>query len=176
MDLQEVAELLAGTELCKGLSEDERKLVAELGRMQVAFEDSVFLKEGEAGSSVVVLLDGEGVVEKNDSSGQPRELARAQAGAVLGEIALLEPVPRTASIRAVDGAVRYLELERRTFQKMLTDGSAGAAKMALNLASMLARRQRAMNAKLVAFVAAKEKADESAMGNFLDDIVIDMES
>jgi CRP-like cAMP-binding protein len=58
------------------------------------------VREGEPGDRFFALRSGAVVVEHELPSGLTREVARLGAGDCFGETALLDRVPRTASVRA----------------------------------------------------------------------------
>jgi CRP/FNR family cyclic AMP-dependent transcriptional regulator len=118
-------------------------LFAELPRRHVraiarvtgtpAYEDgATIVAEGSTGSSLFVVLDGGAKVVRRG-----RTIARLGPGEFFGEISLLDPGPRTASVVA-DGPTRCLDLAGKDFREMLQ----GEPKLAVQIAAVLARRLR----------------------------------
>lgn len=94
---------------------DDRSLqaVSILAR-EVSFKaGEVFMLEGEIGDSFFVILDGTVRIDKGD-----RTIRSMTAGGFLGEIALLERSPRTASATCVSD-VTALELRHHEFERLL---------------------------------------------------------
>jgi CRP-like cAMP-binding protein len=81
------------------------RLIARMAFLQLAPDDLVFA-EGDPGSTLYVIADGEVVVEATG-----RELARLGPGAFFGEIALVTELPRSASVRATS-RVDLLAIDR----------------------------------------------------------------
>ena len=81
----------------------------------------VLIHEGDDGDRAYLVAAGELAVEKDGA-----EVARLAPGAVVGEIALLHTVPRTATVRAI-GAVRLLAIDRDEFLAAATGGSTARA-------------------------------------------------
>jgi signal transduction histidine kinase len=77
---------------CNELYDSSQRLVAEPG--------DLIIEEGAPGETMFIVLSGELEVTKRDG-GREIVLATRQAGEFLGEMALLEKVPRSASVRAV---------------------------------------------------------------------------
>src|SRR4051812_20488676 len=75
---------------------------------------TVLCREGETGSEFFVVLDGEGEVTSK-AGGQ---LGRFGPGDFFGEIALLEPFKRTATVTATT-PVHFFVLTRQAFQRMV---------------------------------------------------------
>jgi CRP-like cAMP-binding protein len=98
-----------------------------------AFEDgATIVAEGSTGSSLFVVLDGGASVVKGG-----RTLARLGPGEFFGEISLLDPGPRTASVVA-DGPTRCLDLAGKDFRQFLET----EPRLAVQIAAVLARRLR----------------------------------
>jgi CRP/FNR family transcriptional regulator, cyclic AMP receptor protein len=94
---------------------DDRSLqaVAILAR-EVAFKaGEVFMLEGEIGDEFYVILDGTVRIDKGD-----RQIRSLTSGGFLGEIALLEKRPRSATATAVSD-VSALALRHHEFERLL---------------------------------------------------------
>lgn len=78
---------------------------------------STLMRQGDIGSSLIVLVDGTVTVSVADS-GSERDLATLGAGEVVGEMSLLTGAPRTATVTA-RSAVTALEVDRSAMQPLL---------------------------------------------------------
>jgi CRP-like cAMP-binding protein len=87
---------------------------------------STIIREGEAGDCFFAIADGEVLVTKNG-----HEVARLRRGNGFGEIALIQDVPRTATVTAVTDAQLY-SLDKEPFILALT-GHAATARAAGDL-------------------------------------------
>jgi CRP-like cAMP-binding protein len=114
--------------LFQGLSQKE------LGELEKVTEDmdgepgTVLIREGEIGKEFFVLLEGEVEVERKGKS-----LGTRDAGDFFGEIAVLEQVPRTATVTAKTH-VRFLVLTRPAFRRLIADNPAVETKVLRALA------------------------------------------
>ncbi len=82
-----------------------------------AAPDEVIIEEGSMSDGLYVVTEGELEVTKM-SAGRSIALARVGAGAVLGEISLLDDVPRIATVRALTD-VEYIKVPSDTFTELL---------------------------------------------------------
>jgi CRP-like cAMP-binding protein len=106
-------EALKRAPLFEGLS---RKDLVELSRLTEDLEvpsGKVLCKEGETGREFFVIIDGTVEVEAKG-----KRLATLGAGDFVGEIALLEKVPRMATVTATT-PLRILVLTREAFRHLV---------------------------------------------------------
>ncbi|MEM7245530.1 MAG: cyclic nucleotide-binding domain-containing protein [Acidobacteriota bacterium] len=165
----ELGQLLARTDIGRPLTEDECATLVAAGRVQVAFNDQALLTEGDRGDTMLVLTEGEVVVTKKDQHGEEREICRLGEGSVLGEISLLCDAPRTANVKAAD-TVRYLELPRDAFEKLLEEQDPAATKAAVAIARILGQRQAKLNERLLQVLSEGPSDD---VRRVLDEIVVE---
>jgi CRP-like cAMP-binding protein len=80
------------------------------------YEDGTFIaREGDAGNELLVIVDGEvGVVTEGT------EIARCKRGDYVGEMAVVDGEPRSASLVA-RGTVRALRIGRRELETILRE-------------------------------------------------------
>jgi CRP-like cAMP-binding protein len=125
-------DLIASVPLFAGL---DRREVGFLGRLmdEVDVADGkVLTREGATGGEFFIVLDGTIRIERDG-----RELNRLGKGDFLGEIALIDQGPRTATAVA-DGPARVMVLTSSAFNSMLSQNPGVESKVL----RMLARRVR----------------------------------
>jgi CRP-like cAMP-binding protein len=106
-------------------------------------EGEVVFDEGEEGQALYVVLKGRILICRQ---GEPTtgRLAEIPPGALFGELALLDGVPRTAQARAAENCV-VAALSRSDFKGLLDTHAAIASKIALQLARDLGQKLVARN-------------------------------
>ncbi|ATE63209.1 Crp/Fnr family transcriptional regulator [Rhizorhabdus dicambivorans] len=134
------AELAA--QLPKGsvFSECDDSQLADLlsiGTLQTTKANEEILRQGDEGTSLILVLDGVVRVSMVTPNGREIILDYAEAGAVLGEIAVLDDQPRTASAIAM-WAGRLLRISRTHFFGFIERHP----KVAIRLLREMARRLR----------------------------------
>ena len=106
-------EILRGVPLFADLDDRSLQAVAMLAR-EVAFKaGDAFMLEGENGDEFYVIVDGTVRIERGG-----RAVRSMTAGGFLGEIALLEQRPRTATATATTD-VRALEIRSHEFERLM---------------------------------------------------------
>ena len=127
---------LKGASLFDGLS---RKELTQLARVSEDLEvepGTVLCKEGEIGHEFFVIVDGKVKVTRKG-----RRVATRGGGHFVGEIALLEDVPRTATVTA-ETPVRLFVLTRKDFRHLLDTQPGVERKVLRALARRLAETSR----------------------------------
>jgi hypothetical protein len=93
--------------------------------------------EGDRGNEVFILLGGSVNVLRRDDDGEVRMISTEGPGALIGEMAVLDPAPRAATVVAQAGGVRVLRLDGEAFSEALADDPAIAAGVIRTLAQRL---------------------------------------
>jgi CRP/FNR family cyclic AMP-dependent transcriptional regulator len=122
---------LKGAPLFEGLS---RKELAQLARVSEDVEvepGTVLCKEGDIGHEFFVIIDGKVKVTRKG-----RRVSVRGGGDFVGEIALIEDVPRTATVTA-ETPVRLFVLTRKDFRHLLDENPGVERKVLRALARRL---------------------------------------
>ena len=106
-------EALRRAPLFEGLSRKELEQLAKLADDLEVDAGRVLTREGESGREFFVLLEGEVDVSRGG-----RTIATRGAGDFIGEIAILEDIPRTATVTATT-PLRFFVLTRQAFWRMI---------------------------------------------------------
>jgi CRP/FNR family transcriptional regulator, cyclic AMP receptor protein len=101
--------------LFEGLSRKELVQLARVSEDLEVPEGTVLCKEGDIGHEFFVLIDGQ-----VDVTRKGRRLDTRGAGDFLGEIALIEQIPRTATVKAKT-PVRFFVLTSTDFKHLLDE-------------------------------------------------------
>jgi CRP/FNR family cyclic AMP-dependent transcriptional regulator len=93
--------------------------------------------EGESGNEVFILIAGDVEVVAKSAEGE-RLVGREQAGGFIGELAVLDPAPRSAQVRAGESGAHVLRLDGDAFRHAVDEESS----IATHVIRVLARRLR----------------------------------
>jgi CRP-like cAMP-binding protein len=112
--------------------------LAHIGTVRTFAQDEVLCREGDDGDSMFLLIEGSAVVQRLADAQTDRyeTLGICEAGSTIGEIALFDGKPRTATVRARE-PVRALRLEREAVKQFLE----ASATQAMGLLSGLLKLQ-----------------------------------
>lgn len=140
--LAQKVQALAAVHLFAGLQPPVLEVLARMGKVVVYAPGDVVCEQDDDAREVYVVLDGEAVASRQEG-GAERVLGRVGAGDVIGEMAILDPAPRMASVRAGAAGARVLCLESEAFRAALVADS----KVALRVLRTLTRRLREAQAQ-----------------------------
>jgi CRP/FNR family transcriptional regulator, cyclic AMP receptor protein len=125
-----IDERLAEVPLFQGLSKHQLRRISSLMTSIDRPAGEVLTREGELGSEFIIVLEGEVEVRQTD-----RVIATRHPGDYVGEIALLDERPRTASVVATT-PVSVEVLNRREFLSLLAE----APELSEQIMATMARR------------------------------------
>src|SRR6266581_3383103 len=125
-------ELLARVPLFEGLSKKQLSRVSSLMTSLELPSGKVLARQGEAGHEFVILLEGEAEVARDG-----KVIAVRGPGDYIGEIALLDNQPRTATVTAKTDVAAEV-LNRAEFSSLLADAPELSSKLMATLARRLA--------------------------------------
>ncbi len=127
------AAALRAIPLFQGMTDSSIEAIASFTR-EVAYPDGATLvRQGEAGDSLILIRSGSAGVERDG-----RPVRTLGAGDFLGEIALVDGSPRTATVVALED-IRALVIDRAGFARLMDDFPS----VRYGLVSALSQRLRA---------------------------------
>lgn len=118
--------------LLAGLSDAELARVESAATTKTFPKGTVIINEGDSGSSMFLLLHGRVKVFVSDGHGKEFVLAVLGPGECVGELALLDDEPRTASVETEE-ATSFLVVQKVDFLELLSDSPQIQFKLLMNL-------------------------------------------
>lgn len=131
--------------LLRGLLPDEIAALRQILRPRTYPAGEVIVAEGDRDDTVFLLVHGEASVVVRRHSGQEKRLATFSAGMSFGEMALLEPSPRSATVYA-DTHVECFTLQKSDLMHLWEEKPSIRTLLMENLAFDLSRKLRRTNA------------------------------
>ncbi len=129
---------LAQAPLFANLSKRQLRSLAEMTAVTAYKEGAEVVKQGSAGPTFYVLLDGRAKVVRGG-----RTVAHLSAGDFFGEISVLDGGPRTATVVA-ETTLRCLTLSRGDFVEVLEGEARLAVQILREVAGRLRRSERSL--------------------------------
>ncbi|MCG6533101.1 MAG: cyclic nucleotide-binding domain-containing protein [Syntrophales bacterium LBB04] len=147
---KEVA-ILKDIDLFKDVTPDKIRTILNIMRKVSFSANEIIMRDGDIGDTMYIILEGTVEVAKslviddtdNEESAKNKVFTRldGKQHAVIGEIALLEELRRTASVKAVTDCVMY-EMKKNDFLKVAEEDYELGYRILLNLARIVSARLR----------------------------------
>jgi len=138
--------MLSQVYLFDGLSKDELDAIERHAVIRRYRRNTVIIERGDDANALYILVEGQVKVFVADESGKEVVLRQLGPGSVLGELALLAEMPRTASLMTVDDS-EFLVITKRSFAQCLADHSG----IGWNLVRALARQVQTLTETVTDF-------------------------
>jgi CRP-like cAMP-binding protein len=144
LSLTEEVELLRNIPMFANIEPSKLKLLAFTSERMAFNAGEPLFKQGDPGDSAYVIIAGEADVLVDTPKG-PITVAKLRRNDIVGEIAILCDVPRTATVQATS-KVEAMVIAKDLFFRLVTE----FPQMAVEIMRELARRLDATNRKLTA--------------------------
>ena len=133
---------LKQVELFENLDPKELRVLAKTCTERQYAADAVLMQEGEPGAGLFILTEGKVRVTQSAGAGQPpREITTLEAGEVIGEMALLDDLPRSATVTAIEPS-RCLLVPVWDFRAVLRESPEIAIKMLAQMSRRLRKTEQ----------------------------------
>ena len=130
-----LVEQLRAVPLFAACSRGDLKIVARHTAQVNIPAKATIVTEGERGDSFYVLMSGQAAVRRKSGRAN-RKVADLTPGGYFGELAILDPAPRNASVEAVTDCVVAV-IDARVFRALVRDVPAMSEKLLAGLARRL---------------------------------------
>jgi CRP-like cAMP-binding protein len=142
MSLKEEVDLLKNIPLFAKMEPAKLKLLAFTSERLTFQPGQPLFQQGDPGDAAYVIIDGEAEVLVDTVAGK-RRVATLGRNAIVGEIAILCDVPRTATVAAL-APLTVLRIDKENFFRLVTE----FPQMAVEIMRELAQRLERMNIQL----------------------------
>ncbi len=136
MTIDEIHEALKRVYFLKGLSDEELHLLASACSEETFEAGSTIFEEGSIADRFYVLIEGHVEIWKDFRSESPKMLAVHGPGHFFGEIALIDELPRSATLIARDRLV-VLRLARDDFRRLIAERTSIALAVMTGISSLI---------------------------------------
>ena len=135
--MKDAQSLLRDVELFSHLTDQQINTLAEQSREVPFRKNAILMTEGDVGESMYLIASGLVKVFVSDDDGKELVLYEQGAGAVIGDIALLDDEPRSASVATLENTVAVM-ISKSDFISVLES----SPEMALGIIRSLTQRLR----------------------------------
>jgi CRP/FNR family cyclic AMP-dependent transcriptional regulator len=140
--------MLDSIELFEGFDRAEIRLLARFMAAYRVPMGAEIIREGDPGDYLLLLIDGDVDVFKNDREGMRKRIAVVGPGKTLGEMSMIDGAPRFSTCVAATSTT-FGMLTREDLTRIIADQPMLGAKVLMQLVVMLSQRLRQTSDKLV---------------------------
>lgn len=146
-----ILNVLKGLDIFSDVDDHAIRNLSALFEERIYSQEEIILEEGGIGNSMMVITSGQVRVSQTQGPNLEEALIVLKEGDVFGEMALIEDLPRSATIIAHTNVIIF-EISRNHFISYIARDSENGLKIVLKLAKILSSRLRETDNKLKAFV------------------------
>ena len=147
MSLDEEVDVLRRIPLFGNIEPAKLKLLAFTSERLTYDRGQTLFRQGDMGDAAYIILEGEADVVVSMPPGDPRKVAGLGRHDIIGEIAVLCDVPRTATVIAGSRLVT-LKISKENFIRMITEFPQMAVEILRELARRLEKTTQQLHAAL----------------------------
>lgn len=134
--------------MISSLKEHEVKLLVDQLDYHSLSMGEVLFEEGTTGDQCFLIVSGSMIISKRLDTGRDQALATLERGELLGQIALIDRKPRSATCRAGSAGATLVSLSVDTFESLYNAQSPFAFKIIDHIVTDLSKRLRGANSQL----------------------------
>lgn len=147
IETDQIFERARSLPLFASLSEAELQAVLLQCQIALYLENKIIFREGAHGDGLMVVLQGDISLRCAAEDGVTVEVATLGEGAVLGEMAVIDPAPRAATAVASSNTV-LLIMQKEILDQLIASDHPAASKVLQQVLQLLAVRFRTMEDRI----------------------------
>lgn len=138
---------IRGVKLFSKLAEAEVDALAAALTPRRLAAGSVVFEQHHQGDTMVILIEGKLKVEITDAKGKRTDIREILAGEIVGEMAALDPAPRSTTVKAATDVLVF-ELSRDALRRLRTTAPGVAAVITSEIIQGVTRRLRSIDERI----------------------------
>jgi len=137
----QVVDMILGARLFQDMNQDDVTILARFLTLHNVEQGAVVFHEGDTGDFLGLIVEGAVELFKDGPNDAKAKVASEGAGKLLGEMALVDGEPRSATARFLQPG-HVLILTKDNFQRLLHEHPRAAANFLFRLSRLLSQRLR----------------------------------
>jgi CRP-like cAMP-binding protein/Tfp pilus assembly protein PilF len=126
----------------QGLTGKELDILAQFSNVKRFKPGAYLFQEGDSGSEMYVILEGQVMISKYIPGGGEEALAILERGDFFGEMSLVDGQPRSADAKAYGGEVTVVAFDELTLREVKKDDAESSVQFLRLLCQMMSQRLR----------------------------------
>jgi len=148
---EELCNMIAGTHMFRDFDWHDIESLADYMQAYEASKGLTLFKEGDSGNYMCLIIRGKVNVCKKDQNDKTKIVASIGTGKTLGEMAIIDGEPRSASAITLETTILAL-LTKDNFQRIVNEKPGLATRILLQISRLLSQRLRCTSGLLVDYL------------------------
>ncbi len=140
--------MLRSSQFFGDFPENEIDLLAKYVQTKAVAAGTTIFREGDRGGFMCLLIEGAAELFKQDRSFGSKRLAQIDAGKTVGEMALVDGEPRSATCICSEPSI-WVMLTREHFVRIIRESPSLSVNILLKIVLLMSRRLRQTSGQLV---------------------------
>lgn len=146
----------------QGLTGKELDILAQFSNVKRYASGSHLFQEGDSGSEMYVILEGQVMISKYIPGGGEEALAILERGDFFGEMSLVDGQPRSADAKAYGGEITVVAFDDLTLREVKKDDAKSSVQFLRLLCQMMSQRLREADERVTTWrIMAGHRPDEN---------------
>ena len=158
-DNERICAMLRGSQFFGDFPEPEIALLAKYAQAYTAESGTFIFREGDRGGFMCLLIEGAAELFKQDRNYGSKLIAQLDAGKTVGEMALVDGEPRSATCICSQPST-WLLLTRENFVRIIRESPPLSVNILLKIVMLMSRRLRQTSGQLVDYLEDRDAARE----------------
>ncbi len=151
ISIAEVRAMIDGAQMFRDFEWSQIEALSAYLKLYRAVPGTVLFREGEHGDFMCIVLRGRLAIRKEDSLHDDKTVATVNPGRSLGEMAMVDSEPRSATAVVMEEALLAV-LTQESFNAITREKPALAVKLLLKIAQLISQRLRHTSGVLVDYL------------------------
>jgi CRP/FNR family cyclic AMP-dependent transcriptional regulator len=147
-DHEKLCAMLRGSQFFGDFPEPEIAMLAKYVQAKSVDSGATIFREGDRGGFMCLLISGAAELFKQDRSYGSKRIAQIDAGKTVGEMALVDGEPRSATCICSQPSI-WLMLTREHFVRIIRESPSLSVNILLKIVMLMSRRLRQTSGQLV---------------------------
>ena len=149
--VQRIFEMIGEAKFFSDFTRQDVERMAEFMQVYTVDAGEKIISEGDVDDYMLLIISGRVEIAKLDSRGESRPMTVVGAGAMLGEMSMIDGEPRFATCIARE-LTTFAVLSRDSMVKIILDEPSLGSKILIKLVTLLSQRLRATSSNLLHYL------------------------
>ncbi|HWQ40206.1 MAG TPA: cyclic nucleotide-binding domain-containing protein [Burkholderiales bacterium] len=149
---QQIYEMIGHSKFFADFTREDVERLSAFMHVYRAEPGQTIIREGDVDDYMLLIVQGRVDIVKADSHGKPQPMTTVGAGALIGEMSMIDGEPRFATCVATEPTV-FAVISRDSMVQIILEEPSLGAKILIKLVTVLSQRLRKTSSNLLSYMA-----------------------